>query len=120
MHLLVLLGTALLSTVLHWGLGWEATVLAGIVGGLWSGRGHWLVGASGVGLGWAGAVLYTGAVTPAAFRTLLDTLGTLGGNIPGEVLVGLTVFLGSVLGAFGGAIGGQIRRLLEERRSAEA
>lgn len=116
MRILILLGTALLSSVLHWGLGWEATILAGVVGGLGAGRWHWVVGASGVALGWAGAVIYTAAVTPAAFRTMLDTLGALGGNIPGEAVVGLTVVLGSVLGGFGGAIGGQIRLLFADGR----
>jgi len=119
MRVLVFVGTAFLSVLLHWSFGWEATVLAGIAGGAAVGRGHWIVGAGGVGLGWAGAVVYTAAVTPAAFRTLLDTLGALGGNIPGEVLVGLTVFVGSLLGALGGAMGGQLRLLLVEREALE-
>lgn len=104
---------ALLSILLHWGLGWEATVLAGIAGGAWSARGRWFVGAAGVALGWAAFVVYTAAAAPAAFRVLLDTVGALAGNIPGEAVVGLTVFLGGVLGGLGGGIGRLLHLLLD-------
>lgn len=105
---------ALLSILLHWGLGWEATVLAGVAGGAWSARGHWLVGAAGVALGWTAFVVYTAAAAPPAFRVLLDTVGALAGNIPGEAVVGLTVFLGGVLGGLGGGIGRCLRLLLAD------
>lgn len=105
---------ALLSVGAHLAVGWEWTLLAGVVGGLWSRRSAgWLVGAGGTALGWAGLVMYTAWGAPASFRILLDTLGSLAGNIPGEALVGLTVFLGALLGALGGGIGSLLRPLVE-------
>ena len=101
----VLLGTAALTVLLHWGVGWFVTPLAGVGAGVWSTRWHWFVGAAGVGLGWTGSVLYTAAVAPGAFRVLLDTLGTLAGTIPGDAFVALPVLLGSLLGGLGGGIG---------------
>jgi hypothetical protein len=107
----VLLATAGVAGLLHWGIGWFATPLAGVGAGVWSTRWHWLIGAAGVGLAWAGAVIYTAAVTPGAFRVLLDTLGTLAGTIPGEAFVALPVVLGSLLGGLGGALGRGLRLL---------
>jgi len=101
----VLLTTAAVTGFLHWGVGWAATPLAGVLAGGWSARWHWLVGAAGVGLGWAGSVVYTAAATPGALRVLLDTLGALTGTMPGEAFVALPVLLGSLLGALGGGIG---------------
>jgi len=115
---LVFLATALLSILLHVGLGWEATVLAGVFGGAWS-RDRWFVGGAGVALGWGLLVLYTPLVAPAAFRVLLDTMGAFAGNIPGAVVVGLTVFLGGVLGMLGAAVG-RLLRLLAAAASAPA
>ena len=113
---MALLVTALVSVAAHLALGWESTVLAGVLGGLTvRPQSGWLVGAGGVGLGWAALVLYTAAVAPASLRVLTDTLGRLAGNIPGEALVGLTVFLGSLLGALGGGIGTLIRPPVVER-----
>lgn len=107
-----ILVTAILSVVLHVSLGWEATVVAGAVGGIWAPRHGWFVGALGTALAWAGLVVYSSAVATPAVRVLLDTMGTLAGNIPGKALVGLTVFLGAVLGALGGAVGTVLRPLL--------
>jgi hypothetical protein len=109
--LVVILISAVLAGALHWGVGWGATPLAGAVAGAWSARWHWWAGAASVGLAWAGATVYTAAVAPGSFRVLLDTLGALGGNIPGAALVALPVLTGSLLGALGGAIGRQLRLL---------
>jgi hypothetical protein len=109
--LVVILISAVLAGALHGGVGWEATPLAGAVAGAWSARWHWWAGAASVGLAWAGATVYTAAVAPGSFRVLLDTLGALGGNIPGAALVALPVLTGSLLGALGGAIGRQLRLL---------
>jgi hypothetical protein len=111
-----LLLTALLSVAAPLMLGWEWTVLAGIVGGLVSQRrSGWLVGGGGAALGWAALVVYTAAVAPASLRVLADTLSSLAGNIPGAALVGLTVLLGGLLGALGGGIGSVLRSLAEHR-----
>jgi hypothetical protein len=113
---MALLLTALLSVGAHLALGWEWTVLAGVVGGMasrptWG----WLVGAGGTALGWAALVVYSAWIAPASFRVLLDTIASLAGNIPGEALVGMTVFLGGLLGALGGAIGALFRLLVEKQ-----
>jgi len=102
---LVVAATALLSTILHLTLGWPWTILAGGAAGGWQPTHGWLWGASGVSLGWAGLVVYSVGTAPGATRTLLDLVGTLGGNIPGGLLIGATVLSGAVLGALGGEIG---------------
>jgi hypothetical protein len=108
--------TALLSVALHLLVGWEWTVLAGVVVGVWSSSSlrAGAIGAGGAALGWAVFVIYTAAAAPASFRILLDTMGRLAGNIPGEAMVGMTVLLGGVLGALGAGIGGALRPLLTE------
>jgi len=107
--------TALLSVVVHFVLGWEWTILVGGVGGGIS-RSYpgWVVGAVGVGTGWAALVIYTAWGSSASFRILLDSLSSLAGNIPGEALVGLTVLLGTLLGALGGGMGSLLRQLVRE------
>lgn len=99
------IAVAILSVALHLFVGWEATILAGVLAGVWVDRHGWLLGAVGTALGWAGLVCYSAYVAPAAFRILLDTMGSFAGTIPGSVLVGGTVFVGSLLGALGGGIG---------------
>lgn len=108
---MVILAAACLSVLLHWGIGWEATVLAGVAAGLGVRHLHWFAGAAGVALGWGLWVVYTAAAAPSAFRVFLDTLSAFTGTIPGEVVVGTTVLLGGILGALGGGIGGVLRRL---------
>ncbi len=109
---MALLVTALLSIVVHLVLGWEWTVLAGIVGGIIARRlSGWLVGAGGAALGWGALVVYTSALAPMSLRVMIDTVASLAGNIPGEALVGLTVFVGGLLGALGGGIGSVLRPL---------
>ena len=115
----VVLGTAALSVALHLTLGWAATVLAGIGAGAGARRHGWALGATGTGLGWAGLVIYSAFVAPAAFRVLLDTLGAFAGTIPGSVLVGGTVLMGSLLGALGGGIGSVARSLFDPPVSDE-
>lgn len=109
--LVAILASAALAGALHWGVGWMATPLAGAVAGAWSIRWSWWAGAASVGVAWAGATVYTAAVAPGSFRVLIDTLGALGGNIPGVALVALPVLLGSLLGALGGGIGRCLRLL---------
>jgi len=107
----ILLVTVGGAASLHWGVGWFATPLAGVGAGVWSSRWHWPIGALGVGLAWAGAVVYTAGAAPGAFRVLLDTLGALAGTIPGDAFVALPVVLGSLLGGLGGAVGRCLRLL---------
>ncbi|PSQ95741.1 MAG: hypothetical protein BRD55_08900 [Bacteroidetes bacterium SW_9_63_38] len=111
--MLVLSAVTFLSILLHVGIGWEATVLAGVVGGVWS-HNRWFVGSVGVALRWRLLMMYTPFVAPAAFGVPLDTLSALARNIPGEAVVGATVFLGGVLGGLGTAIGRLLRVLVAE------
>lgn len=108
-----------LSVLLHVTLGWESTLLAGIVGGFLSPRRYGLAGSAGVALGWTVLVGYTAAVAPASFRVFLGTMEAFVGTFPGEAVVGLTVFIGAVLGALGGGIGALLRLNVEEARAAE-
>jgi hypothetical protein len=109
---MVIFLVAVCSVFLHVGIGWEATIVAGLLGGMvWHDR--WPQAAAGVLLGWILLVIYTPIVAPAAFRVLVDTLGAFAGNIPGEAVVGLTVLLGGILGGIG-ASAGRVLRLLAD------
>ncbi len=98
-----------LTCGLHVALGWAWTVAGGVIVGLWQPRRGWLLGLGGAALGWATLIGYTALVAPGGLRLLLDTLGALVGNIPGEAVVGASVVLGGGLGALGGAIGSACR-----------
>lgn len=111
---MLLIVIAIISGALHLALGWEWTLVAGIVAGLLRPRIGWAMGAAGAALSWAAFVIYSAAVEPASFRILVDILGSLAGNIPGESFVGLTVLLGGLLGGLGGGLGTLIRPLLGE------
>lgn len=107
--------TAAVSLVLHLLVGWEATVVAGGVGGLWAVRRGWLVGAVGAATAWLILVVYSLSVSPVSVRLLLETVGALGGNIPGEALVVGTIMLGGILGALGGSLGELLRTMVQTR-----
>lgn len=107
------LTTAIVSVVLHVLVGWMWTLGAGVLGGAWARSNGWLVGGTGVGIGWTAAVVYTTYTAPAPTRILLDTLGQLFGqmlgNMPDGLLVAVTILIGAVLGVLGGVIGTQLR-----------
>ncbi|GIV59128.1 hypothetical protein GQ464_015365 [Rhodocaloribacter litoris] len=104
---MIIVVVLLLSLVLHLTLGWAWTLLAGVVAGWWKGRGGWWAGAAGVGLGWLVLVAYNYAVAAAAIAEMTRVVGAILGNLPGFVVVGLTLLIGSALGALGGAAGTQ-------------
>lgn len=106
-----------LTVGLHVALGWAWTVAGGVLMGLWDPQHGWRLGMGGGVLGWGTLVGYTAMVAPASLQILLDTLGALGGNIPGEVVVGASVVLGGGLGALGGAIGTVCREFWAPQRS---
>jgi hypothetical protein len=103
--MLRILLTTVFSLVAHLLLGWAWTLGAGILGGALADRGGWLVGAIGVGLGWAILTVYNFVVAAAPSRILVNTLGQLFGNIPPALVVGATVLIGVVIGGLGGTIG---------------
>lgn len=112
---LVTIGVAWgLALALHVTCGWAWTVLAGGVVGGWRPLWGWFWGAAGGVLGWASLTLYTALTTPSSLRILVDTLGALGGNIPGALLVGASVVLGGTLGGLGGGLGMIARRIVRE------
>lgn len=109
-----------LSLLLHVLLGWGFTLGAGVVGGFWAVRRGWLVGTLGVGLGWLALLLYNAVVAPEALERMTTTMGGLLGNLPGSVVVGLTLLIGLLLGGLGGAIGTQAARWLRPDEGARA
>ena len=79
-----LLATAILALILHLLLGWAWTILAGVIGGLWKGRGGWWVGGLGVGLSWLWLILFNFGAAAEPIRRMTDMLGgILGGMILG-------------------------------------
>ncbi len=107
--------TCIVALALHLTLGWAWTLLAGIAGGAWSGRGGWRTGAAGVALAWAALVGYNLIVATGPVWQMLYTMGELLGGLPGAAVVLLTVLLGGVLGVLGGLIGSQAVQLLPSR-----
>ncbi len=109
--------TTLLALLLHVLLGWAWTILAGMAVGLWIGRRGWLVGGIGVGLSWLGLVLYNVVVAAGPVGRMAETLGGILGNLPGPLVVALTVLIGGLLGAVGGAVGTQVSLLIGGRNA---
>ena len=109
----------ILAMVLHILFGWAWTVVAAMAGGIWTAqvRRCMLIGAAGVGLEWAGWVVFSFITAAPATQTMLDTLGGLMGNSPPVVVVGATVCIGVLLGALGGLVGGTIGQLMDLRPS---
>ncbi len=99
-----------LAVLLHRILGWEFTLLAGMVAGLWE-RG-WLPGMVGVGSSWAGWHLYHWVRAPEGYARLLDTLGVLAGGVPPLVVVAVSVSVGIALGGLGAVLGSAIVQIV--------
>ena len=114
-----ILAIAVFALVLHILLGWAWTFLAGVVAGVWVGRRGWLVGGVGVGLGWLVLVMYNIIVASGPVGRMTETLGGILGNLPGFVVLGITVLIGVLLGTVGGGLGTQVR-LLSKRGGAFA
>ena len=119
MHPYIRIGLCvLLSLLLHMGLGWEWTLLAGMAAGLWFSVRSWLMGAAAVGCEWLLVVLYNYAVDSRAVGLMTEAMGAILGNLPGFTIVAITLAIGLLLGGLGGAIGAQVRRLVSTRRPA--
>lgn len=102
--------TGVLAFSLHLAVGWPWTFVAGLIGGYWTGRGGWRVGALGVGLDWAGLIAYNYIAAPEAVPTMTNTVGQILGNMPGAAVVACTLCIGLALGALGGATGSYLRQ----------
>lgn len=115
-----LLATVILALVLHLLLGWAWTILAGVIGGLWKGRGGWWVGGLGVGLSWLWLILFNFGVAAEPVRRMTDMLGGILGDLPGMAVIGATLLIGILLGTVGGGLGTQVGLFLPGRKDAIA
>lgn len=91
---------------LHTMLGWQWTLLGGVVAGLITVKKGWLWGGVGVAMGWGIVLLSRYVAASGALGRMLDTTGQILGNLPGEVVVVLTLLMGGILGMLGGTLGG--------------
>lgn len=107
----------ILSLVLHFLLGWEWTIIAGVAAGLWFSTSGWLLGGVAVGAGWLLLVAYNYVIDARAIGVMTETVGSIMGNLPGWAVVGITLLMGLAIGVLGGAAGSQIRKLVHKVRS---
>lgn len=117
-HAGLILFTCGVSLGLHLLLGWQVTVLAGVMAGLRQVRSGWFYGAAGVGLAWLLLVGYNLIVAPEAVASMFTVMGGLTGNIPGALVGLMTVLTGLILGALGGGIGTRLALISGRERSA--
>lgn len=101
----------LLAVLLHVLLGWEWTVLAGIVAGLAVPRRGWLTGLLVVGSDWLILILFNFVMDARATTAMTTAVGTILGNLPSAAVVALTLLIGCMLGLLGGGAGAQLRYL---------
>ena len=102
---------AAVTIAIHLLLGWEWTILGGLLcGWLLPERGGWW-GMAAVGGAWAVLVAFNGLAAPGPVGSMLQTTGTILGNLPAWLVVVLTVLIGILLGGLGGAIGSRLTRL---------
>ncbi len=105
-----------LALLLHLVLGWEWTLLAGVLSGLMLQHKGWLWGGISVAAGWGLLVAYNFIVAPEPVGEMVDVTGQILGNLPGIVVVGLTVCIGAVLGILGGLLGAQVAQVVPALR----
>lgn len=103
--------TFALALLLHLFLGWWASPVAALVGGVWKGRGGWWLGLLALVLSWGALVLYSAFVDADSVGRMLATVGGLLGNLPAFAIVAATLAVGAALGLLGGLAGTQVRLL---------
>ena len=109
----------LISVVLHVLVGWQWSIIGGIVYGYWGtikegGSGVVLTGILGafsVGSAWMALVVYNYIVARDSIALMLDVMGGIMGNLPGSLIVVVTLLIGFILGFLGALIGRQIKSL---------
>ncbi|HET6566811.1 MAG TPA: hypothetical protein VFG50_02530 [Rhodothermales bacterium] len=109
-----------LAILLHVFFGWAWTVLAGVLAGMWIPRRGWLVGAAVVALDWLLLVIWNYVVAGHEVSRMLTAVGGIIGNLPGPVVVGVTLLVGALLGMFGGLIGSSITALARQSKTEAA
>ncbi len=104
------------AVLLHLVLGWQWTMLAGILCGMmmyrWGGFGGFVSVAS----GWGILVLINYLAAPEPVGRMLHITGGILGNLPGAAVVVLTLVIGGLIGLIGGLIGIQLARLVPSLR----
>ena len=108
----------LLALALHITLGWAWTMIAGIIGGFGAQDRGWLVGALGVGLSWLLIILWNLFFVGGHLASMVQALGAGLGNVPGVVLVAVSLMVGVILGALSGYLGQSISALVDDRAPA--
>ncbi len=116
---MAIITSIILSILLHVFVGWEWTVLAGVLCGWLMTRQGWLGGAVSVAAGWGIFVLYDYISAPAQIGRMLEATGQIFGNLPGPVVVVLTIFIGGLLGLLGGLVGSRLRQFVESGKPVQ-
>ena len=117
MRFLISLVLALLAHVIA---GWSWSILGGVLYGILlkdrSGISayliHGLAGAMCVGVSWGILITYNFFIAPEGTASMLDVMGGIMGNLPGVLIVVLTLFIGSLLGLLGAIIGVQVKKTI--------
>ncbi|MFK7847636.1 MAG: hypothetical protein AB8G77_20255 [Rhodothermales bacterium] len=102
----------IIAVVLHLLLGWEWTLFAGLLCGMIMPAKSWLWGGFSVATGWGVLILYNYLIASAPLLRMLDVTGQILGNLPGAVVVVVTLLIGGLLGFLGGLIGAQLVQLV--------
>ena len=111
MRIIICFGVTL---AIHTFLGWEWTLLGGVLCGWMLPRSAWLKGMAVVGADWAAYAAYAWIVSPEPVENMLHTVGQIIGNLPAGLVVVLTIAIGCLLGCVGGLIGSQLAHLVRK------
>ncbi|MFC2085840.1 hypothetical protein ACFLRO_01365 [Bacteroidota bacterium] len=109
---MILFIASALALALHVLLGWQWSIIGGVAAGLGTKRFGWAAGMISVSIAWLVLVAYNFSVAPAEMARFVAITSRLFGNLPGPLLVVMTISLGGLLGLLGGIIGGLIRSLV--------
>ncbi|MEM8487192.1 MAG: hypothetical protein AAF564_16685 [Bacteroidota bacterium] len=104
------------ALLLHLFLGWEWTLLAGVLYGLMTQYNGWLWGGLSVAAGWGLLVLFNFVVASAPVGEMTHVTGQILGNLPGALVVVMTLLIGGLLGILGGLVGTQLAQLVPALR----
>ena len=112
--MLILLAFAV-TIALHLLLGWEWTLLGGVLCGWLLPERSWLGGMMAVGGAWAAHVFFDWVAAPESVGRMVSDVGQIMGNLDGPLIVVLTVSIGCLLGLLGGLIGGQLKHIVSKQ-----
>jgi len=102
----------LVALSLHLALGWEWSLLAGVFCGLFIRIKAWLWGAVSTSVAWSILIVYNLIQAREPVLDMLSTMGQILGNLPGALIVLLSVLTGGLLGLIGGEIGTRLVKLI--------